>query len=62
LLEKAGEWTREWQSEMEANASQAIEDAVEWAESVPEPTLDEMLGRMFEGEAQMMSEEFARDD
>lgn len=61
LLEKAGGWTAEWQSEMEANASQAIEDAVEWAESVPEPTLDEMLGRMFEGESQRMSEEFAQD-
>ena len=47
LLEKAGGWTAEWQAELEAKAGQLIEDAVDWAESVPEPTLEEMLGRMF---------------
>lgn len=47
LLEKAGGWTEEWQAELEEEASQRIEEAVEAAESVPAPTLDEMLGRMF---------------
>ena len=47
LLEKAGGWTEEWQAELEEEASQRIEEAVEAAESVPAPTLDAMLGRMF---------------
>lgn len=48
LLEKAGGWTDEWQTDLETTAGQAIEEAVEWAESMPEPTLKEMMGRMFE--------------
>jgi pyruvate dehydrogenase E1 component alpha subunit len=48
LLERAGEWSEDWQSEIEDNAAATIEAAVEWAESVPAPTREEMLGRMFE--------------
>lgn len=46
LLEKAGGWTEEWQDDLEEEASQRIEQAVEAAESVPAPTLEQMLGRM----------------
>jgi pyruvate dehydrogenase E1 component alpha subunit len=46
LLEKAGGWDQEWQSAMEQSASEAIEAAVEWAESVSSPTQEEMLNRM----------------
>ena len=47
LLEKAGGWTPEWQQELENEASATIEAAVEWAESVPAPTAEEMTSRMF---------------
>jgi pyruvate dehydrogenase E1 component alpha subunit len=47
LLEKAGGWTEEWQTELEKNASEVIEEAVEWAENVPEPTFEQMVDRVF---------------
>ncbi len=47
LLEKAGGWTAEWQAGLEKAASRVIEEAVEWAEDVPEPTLEQMMGRVF---------------
>ncbi|MGA8040843.1 MAG: thiamine pyrophosphate-dependent enzyme, partial [Acidimicrobiia bacterium] len=47
LLERAGAWSEEWQSELEASASQTIETAVERAESLPPPTADEMFHRMY---------------
>lgn len=47
LLERAGAWSEEWQSELEASASQTIETAVERAESLPQPTADEMFHRMY---------------
>jgi pyruvate dehydrogenase E1 component alpha subunit len=46
LLEKADSWSHEWQEELEAGASERIEEAVAWAEDLPAPTLDDMLGRM----------------
>lgn len=46
VLEKAGVWSQEWQEEVEAGASERIEEAVAWAEGLPSPTLEEMLGRM----------------
>src|SRR5690606_5314996 len=49
LLERQGAWTPSWEEELEERASQTIENAVEWAESIPEPTLDEMLDRMYAG-------------
>lgn len=48
LLEKAGAWTPEWQKELEDEASRKIELAVEVAESLPEPTLEQMFSRMYE--------------
>ena len=47
LLERQGSWTEEWQHELEESASAVIEEAVEWAEAVPEPTFDEMLNRTY---------------
>ena len=47
LLERQGSWSEEWQAEMETQASQNIESAVDWAESIPAPTFEEMLNRMF---------------
>jgi len=47
LLERQGEWNQGWQDELEASATERIEKAVEWAESVPEPTFEEMLQRMY---------------
>ncbi|HEX6222611.1 MAG TPA: pyruvate dehydrogenase (acetyl-transferring) E1 component subunit alpha [Acidimicrobiia bacterium] len=47
LLERQGEWTQDWQDELDASATERIETAVEWAESVPEPTFEEMFERMY---------------
>jgi pyruvate dehydrogenase E1 component alpha subunit len=47
LLERQGAWSEEWQDELESQASQKIETAVEWAEAVPQPTFEEMLNRMY---------------
>ena len=48
LLERQGAWDVNWQAELERQASDAIESAVDWAEAVPEPTFDEMINRMFD--------------
>jgi pyruvate dehydrogenase E1 component alpha subunit len=47
LLERAGGWTQEWQSELEDVASGRIEEAVEEAEALPQPTIEEMFRRMY---------------
>ncbi len=47
LLEQQGEWSEDWQSELEEQAALNIERAVEWAEAIPEPTFEEMLNRMY---------------
>jgi pyruvate dehydrogenase E1 component alpha subunit len=47
LLEKAGAWTPEWQAEVEERASGRIELAVETAEGLPKPTVEEMFERMY---------------
>ncbi len=46
-LQAAGEWTEEWQEELESAAAERIESAVGWAESVPEPTFEQMISRMY---------------
>jgi pyruvate dehydrogenase E1 component alpha subunit len=48
LLEHAGTWTEAWQEELESTATSRVEEAVAIAEGLPEPTIDEMFGRMFE--------------
>lgn len=47
LLERSGAWTESWQQSLETEASNRIEEAVAWAESVPEPEPDDMFKRMF---------------
>jgi pyruvate dehydrogenase E1 component alpha subunit len=47
LLDRQGAWTESWQTDLETQASNRIERAVEWAESVPAPTFEEMLQRMY---------------
>lgn len=47
LLQQQGAWSEDWQADLERQASQRIESAVEWAESVPEPTFEQMLKRMY---------------
>lgn len=47
LLEQQGAWSPDWHAEIETQASDVIERAVEWAEAVPEPTFDEMINRMY---------------
>lgn len=47
LLEKAGGWSHEWQSDLEVAASRNIEEAVEWAEALEPPTRDDMLDRVY---------------
>jgi TPP-dependent pyruvate/acetoin dehydrogenase alpha subunit len=58
LLDRQGAWSPEWQDELEREATEAIEAAVEWAESVPEPTFEEMLGRMFAEPTAPLREQF----
>src|SRR5690554_4364429 len=47
LLERSGAWTESWQQSLETEASNRIEEAVAWAESVPELEPDDMFKRMF---------------
>lgn len=47
LLEQQGEWSEDWQSELEDQAALNIERAVEWAEAMPQPTFEEMFNRMY---------------
>lgn len=47
LLTRQGEWSEGWQTDLEEQASRVIENAVNWAESVPEPAFEEMLVRMY---------------
>ncbi|HSM43890.1 MAG TPA: pyruvate dehydrogenase (acetyl-transferring) E1 component subunit alpha [Acidimicrobiia bacterium] len=47
LLQRQSAWTEDWQTELEEQASESIERAVEWAESVPAPTFAEMLNRVY---------------
>ncbi len=46
-LEAAGEWSEQWQSELEEAASQAVEDAVATAEAIPPFTSDEIFTAMY---------------
>jgi pyruvate dehydrogenase E1 component alpha subunit len=62
LLERQGSWTEDWESELEAAASDTIERAVEWAESVPPPTFDEMLHRMYAQPTGPLIEQLGHDD
>jgi len=48
LLERAGGWTAEWQSEIESGAAERVEEAVAEAEAIPEPTSEEMFLRMYQ--------------
>ena len=48
LLERAGGWTPEWQTDLETRAADVIEEAVAMAEALPQPTAEEMLLRMYE--------------
>jgi TPP-dependent pyruvate/acetoin dehydrogenase alpha subunit len=47
LLDRAGGWSLDWQSELERAASERVEAAVTEAEALPEPTVEEMFGRMY---------------
>ena len=62
MLEKAGGWTPEWQEELEAEASRHIEEAVDWAESLSEPTFQEMLERMYGEPTQPLIEQMGAGD
>ncbi|MCZ6630329.1 MAG: pyruvate dehydrogenase (acetyl-transferring) E1 component subunit alpha [Actinobacteria bacterium] len=59
LLAKAGGWTEEWQADLETRASQEIEEAVEWAENVPEPTSEQMVGRVFAERPQSLTQQLS---
>ncbi|HJQ90290.1 MAG TPA: pyruvate dehydrogenase (acetyl-transferring) E1 component subunit alpha [Acidimicrobiia bacterium] len=48
LLDRAGGWTPEWQTDLETRAAGVIEEAVATAEALPLPTAEEMLLRMYE--------------
>lgn len=47
LFEKAGAWDEAWSQSLEEAANQSIEDAVAEAESLPNPTRDDMFKRMY---------------
>ena len=59
LLAKAGGWTEEWQEDLETSASQVIEEAVEWAENVPEPTVEQMVDRVFAERPQSLTQQLS---
>lgn len=46
-LSERGMWTEDWESQIEAEASDSIERAVTLAESLPEPSAADMFGAMF---------------
>jgi len=56
-LEAAGEWTEEWQSELEEAASAAVEDAVAAAEAMPAFTSDEVFDAMYESPTMALLEQ-----
>lgn len=47
LLERSGAWSAAWQQTLERQASDRIEAAVNWAESVPPPNVDDVFSRMY---------------
>lgn len=59
LLAKAGGWTEEWQADLETRATQEIEEAVEWAENVPEPTFEQMVNRVFAERPQSLTQQLS---
>lgn len=62
LLEMQGAWDVEWQAQLERQASDAIESAVAWAESIPEPTFAEMINRMYAEPTAPLREQLAEGD
>ncbi|HEY6635031.1 MAG TPA: thiamine pyrophosphate-dependent enzyme, partial [Acidimicrobiia bacterium] len=62
LLEMQGAWDVEWQAELESQASDVIESAVAWAESIPEPTFAEMINRMYAEPTAPLREQLAEGD
>lgn len=60
LLERQGTWTPDWQTELESQASDAIESAVAWAESIPQPTFEEMVNRMYSEPTASLQEQLKR--
>ena len=47
LFQNAGEWSEAWEAEMEARATERIEQAVAEAEALPVPRRKEMFDRMY---------------
>lgn len=57
LLEQQGQWSEDWETDVAGQATRVIENAVDWAESVPEPTFEEMLGRMYAAPTQPLRQQ-----
>ncbi|MEX1091953.1 MAG: pyruvate dehydrogenase (acetyl-transferring) E1 component subunit alpha [Acidimicrobiia bacterium] len=47
LFQNAGEWSEDWEAEIEARATERIETAVSEAEALPVPRREEMFARMY---------------
>ncbi len=47
LFQNAGEWSEQWETEMEERATERIEQAVSEAEALPVPRREEMFDRMY---------------
>lgn len=62
LLEQQGGWSEGWQADLEKQASQRIEAAVDWAESIPAPTFEEMLHRMYAKPTQPLQRQLREED
>lgn len=57
LLSKAGGWSEGWQAELERDSARRIEEAVDWAESLPPPSVEAMFGRMFASTTPRLAEQ-----
>jgi 2-oxoisovalerate dehydrogenase E1 component alpha subunit len=57
LLDKAQGWSEEWEEELQESAAQRIEEAVEWAESLPPPAREDLFERMFQSPTASLQEQ-----
>jgi pyruvate dehydrogenase E1 component alpha subunit len=62
LLENQDAWAPEWEADLERRAAETIESAVDWAESIPEPTFEEMFERMYARPTAPLREQVATND
>lgn len=62
LFNTAGTWSEDWQRDLERRATERIEAAVEKAESLPQPSREDMFNRMYAEITEPLQRQLAEDD